>query len=249
MSLPRPIARILCAAPLALALAACDDTANSDGAVSGEPVEAVAAPDGTSWLETTNVSAFDGYVVGNPDAPIKLVEYASLTCGACAAFDMNGVPELKSQYVADGRVSYEIRNQIHGPDDLVLARLVRCGQPESFHPLAGQVWGNLQAVLGPVYENQAAVQQALSLPEEDRFVAFAEQAGFLDFFASRGISRNQARACLADSESLRTIAENSRTQSEELGVQATPTFFINGENVGNHTWATLEPLLQEAGAR
>lgn len=236
-------------APLVLALAACDGDAAPDGTTASEPIEAIAAPAGTEWADSVAVTDMDGYRIGNPDAPVKLVEYASLTCGACAAFAESGIETLRDKYVNSGVVSYELRNQIHGPDDLVLARIVRCGQPESFHPLAEQVWANLQSVLEPVYANQEVMQQALALPEDQRFVAFADQAGFLDFFASRGVSRDQARQCLSDPASLQTIAENSQNQSDELNVTGTPTFLINGNNVGTQNWDSLEPMLQNAGAR
>lgn len=236
-------------APLALTLAACGGDAAPDGSTESKPIAAIAAPAGTQWTDTVAVTELDGYRIGNPDAPVKLVEYASLTCGACAAFAENGMEPLKEKYVNSGVVSYELRNQIHGPDDLILARIIRCGQPESFHPLAEQVWGNLQALLGPVYANQEVMQQALTLPENRRFAAFAEQGGFLDFFAARGVSRDQARQCLSDPASLKTIAENSQKQSDEFNVTGTPTFLINGNSVGTQNWDSLEPMLQNAGAR
>ena len=237
------------AATLAIALAACNDEAAPDGSTESAAIAAIPAPQGTEWVNTVVVTEMDGYRVGNPDAPVKLIEYASLTCGACAAFAESGAETLRDQYINSGVVSWEVRNQIHGPDDLVLSRIVRCGQPESYHPLSEQVWANLQGVLGPVYANQEVMQQTLTLPEDQRFVAFAEQGGFLDFFAARGISRDQARQCLADSASLQTIAENSQKQSKDLNVDATPTFIINGNNVGTQNWSSLEPMLQNAGAR
>ena len=247
--------RLFTALPLigALALAACNDTANGTGeetgALSGEPVAAVPAPEGTSWTETVQVTDEDGYLLGNPDAPIKVVEYASLTCGACAAFAQNGADRLKEDYVSTGRVSFELRNLVRGPDDLILARLARCGTTEAFHPLSDQVWKNFEAVVAPVYQRQEAFGQALSGPENRRMVDAAEVAGYYDFFAQRGVSEDQARACLADFSSLETIAQNSQQQADELGVTGTPTFFVNGQRIEGITFADLEPVLQEAGAR
>ena len=245
----RQIALATLAAPLALGLAACGSEPATGEAPVGEAVDPIEAPEGTDWLSTVQVTEADGYLLGNPDAPIKLIEYASLTCPACAAFAQQGIDPLKEKYVSTGVVSYELRNQIHGPHDLVLARLVRCGAKETYHPLSEQIWANLQTVLQPVFENQEAIQQAMSLPPEQRFVAFADVAGFYDFFAARGLSRDQARQCLSDPEAVEKIAVNSETQSQELNVTGTPTFFINGRNVGTQNWATLEPMLQEAGAR
>lgn len=238
------------AAPFALALAACGDNATTEGEVAeGDPIAEIAAPAGQTWADTATVSAYDGYIMGNPDAPIKLVEYASLTCGACAAFSADAAEPLREKYVNSGVVSYEIRNQVHNGIDLTLARLVRCGQPESFHPLAEQIWANLESVLEGAQANPAALEAAMSLPEDQRFAAVGEATGLYDFFAARGISRDQARACLADNASVQAIAERSEEQSAEFNVTGTPTFFINGTRVEGTSWDAVEPVLQRAGAR
>ena len=251
MTFNRRIAFATFAAPLALALAACnsEDAAGGGEVAQGEPIADIAAPEGTSWAETTTVSDYDGYVLGNPDAPIKVVEYASLTCPACAQFAQTGYEPLKSEYIESGVVSLEIRNQVHNVVDLALARLVRCGAPESFHPLAEQVWMNLPEVMSGAQNNQAAMEQASTLPEGQRFAAIADAAGLYDFFAARGISRDQGAACLSDAASVTAIADRSDQQSEEFEVTGTPTFFVNGSRVDGISWDVLEPALQRAGAR
>lgn len=249
----RTLALATLAGPLVLGLASCNSTEDGGEAVSGEPVAPIAAPAGTEWTDKVTVSDKDGYILGNPDAPIKVIEYASLTCPACAAFASGGpLEELKEKYVKSGRVSFELRNQIHGPHDLALATLVRCGADESYHPLSDQVWLNLQSVLEPIFANQEAVQQSLTLPPEQRLVRLAEVGNFYTFFKARGLSEDQARQCLADEKVYTKIAENSDTQSRELDVSGTPTFFINGRKIdttGKAPWDVVEPLLQQAGAR
>lgn len=237
-------------APLALALAACGDKEAADGTVAASaPLAPVPAPAGTSWRDTVRVTEADGYLLGNPNAPIKLIEYGSLTCPTCAAFSREGAEELKEQYVNSGRVSFELRNQVHGPHDLALATLVRCSEDQAYHPLSDQVWANLEALLTPIMNNQAAVEQALNLPPEQRLVKLAQIGGYFDFFASRGISEDQARACLADTAAYTRIADNSTRQSQELEINGTPTFLVNGQKVEANSWAQLEPILQRAGAR
>jgi protein-disulfide isomerase len=235
-------------APLALALAACGGTEEAaEGAPSGEPVASVAAPAGQSWVETAAVTPEGGYVIGNPEAPIKLVEYASHTCSHCATFSQQASGPME-EYVASGRVSYEIRNQVHDGIDITIAMLVRCGRPESFHPLANQAWANFDQILTAAQANGAVLQQAMQA-QEPNYPAIAEAAGLLDFFAARGISRDQAIQCLSDQSVAERIVENSNTQSEELGVTGTPTFFINGSKIDGTDWASVEAALQQAGAR
>ncbi|MWV28496.1 thioredoxin domain-containing protein [Aurantiacibacter rhizosphaerae] len=247
MTISRRIVLATLAAPLALAVSACGDS--EAGATAGQAMDPIAAPDGQQWTDVVEVTDSDGYLLGNPDAPIKLVEYASLTCGACANFAQTGATPLKEEYVSTGTVSYELRNQVHNVFDLTLARLARCSAPESFHPLADQVWVNFNDVMGKMQGAQSQLANVGDLPEDQRFVAIANAAGFLDFFAARGVSRDQAEACLSDSESVMAIGDRSTRQSDELGINATPTFILNGRVLEERSWDDLETVLQEAGAR
>jgi protein-disulfide isomerase len=232
--------------PLALALAACGSDAEAP--IKADPIAPIAAPAGQSWVETAAETPEGGFVIGNPNAPLKLVEYASHTCSHCAAFSQDGAAEL-DEYVAKGTVSYEIRNQIHDPIDLTIALLARCGTPASFHPLSNQAWQNFDTLMQTVQANGAALEQAQAAPQAQRFQAIAQAAGLLDFFAARGISRDQAMTCLADVEKAQRIADASTEQSEELEISGTPTFLLNGKKVEGTRWADLEPALQAAGAR
>ena len=191
-----------------------------------------------------------GYSVGNPDAPIKLIEYGSLTCPACAAFSTQGSVPLHEKYINSGRVNFEFRSFIiHGPLDHVLTRLIGCGSPEAAVPLADQIWANLGPIQQRAYQNQPALEAALGLPEDQRFVAFAEAAGIYDFFASRGLSTDQAKACLADFASLEKLANLSQRYANEEKVSKTPTFVLNGQEIEESAWDGVEAALQRAGAR
>ena len=248
MSSLRRLAFALCAAPLALGLAACGSS--DEGAATAEVVAPVAAPAGQQWVDVATVTPEGGWLAGNPEAPIRLLEYGSLTCPACAAFSVTGMQKLRDDYVNTGRVSYELRSvPIHGAVDLVLTRLLECAPKESAHPLAEQLWANNEAVLTPIQVNAAAIEQAMSLPENQRFVAYADQGGLLEFFAARGISRDQASVCLADPAAIKALAERLQAQSEKDQITGTPTFFINGNRIDETDWASVEAALQRAGAR
>lgn len=240
------------AAPLALGLAACGaKDATDPNAAAAAPIAPVSAPAGTAWRDTVVETPEGGHLVGNPNAPIKLVEYGSLTCPTCQRFAEEGMEPLLAKYVNSGRVSFELRNfAVHGPVDIVLARLARCGTKEAVIPLSDQIWKNLESLTGPLQANQAAVEQAMSLPMNQRFAAMAQIGGFYDFFASRGISADQARACLADVPSLETLAAATDRYAKQDQVTGTPTFTLNGGKLdGVSGWAQLEPVLQRAGAR
>jgi protein-disulfide isomerase len=242
------------AAGLALALAACGgkDSASAPAAnepPKSEPIAAIAPPAGQKWAETASETELSGVVVGNPDAPVKLVEYASHTCPHCADFSAEAATPLRDKYIASGVVSYELRNQIHDTIDLTVAMLARCNGPASFQPLAEQVWANLPQIVQAARANGAALDAAGKGPEATRYQAIAKASGLTGFFAARGLPEAKAMQCLADPAKATAIFDRSNKQSDELDVEGTPTFFINGRNIGTQTWQTLEPMLQNAGAR
>lgn len=238
------------AAPLALALSACSSDADEDGSdIDGDPIADIAAPEGTAWIDTVTVTDDGGFKLGNPEAPINLVEYASHTCGACASFAQQAKATLKSKYVASGVVSFEQRELIRNFEDLVLATMVQCGPKESMQPLSDVAWQEFDAVFGALNDNREAIMEAGELPNDQKFVAAAEAAGLPEFFASRGLSADQAKACLADTDKITKIAKLSDEQTDKYSISGTPTFLINGKRVDANNWNDLEPILQAAGAR
>jgi protein-disulfide isomerase len=238
--------KLVIAAPLALALAACGGEAEGD--LEGDVIEPIAAPEGTNWTETVTVSDADGYVLGNPDAPLKLVEYASHTCGGCANFSATAKPSIK-EYVATGVVSFEQRNLVRDPIDLAVATLVRCGADANMQVLSDEAWAYLPQIFENVQRNSSAYEAAGQLPVDQRFVQIAQAAGLIDFFAARGLSADQQRACLSNAEKIEAIADNSTAQAEEYNINSTPTFLLNGKKLDAIAWNDLEPILQRAGAR
>ncbi|MEO0062933.1 MAG: hypothetical protein RLZZ08_1493 [Pseudomonadota bacterium] len=238
---------ILTAIALPLALSAC----GSDDSATPAKVDAIAVvppPAGQTWNDVASSTPEGGIVVGNPNAPIKLVEYASHTCPHCADFSKESVGDMEG-IVNSGRVSYELRNQIHDGLDLTMALLVHCAPPVASHALANQAWANLQGIVTTAQANDAALQAAMKDQSPQRFVKIAELTGLLDFFGSRGVSREQATQCLTDKAKSEAIIKNSTTQSEELKVDGTPFFFLNGNPLTSRTWPEVKAALEQAGAR
>jgi protein-disulfide isomerase len=248
MSSLRRLAFAFCAAPLALGLAACGST--EEGVPQGEVVAKVAPPAGQQWNDVVAITPEGGWLAGNPEAPIRLVEYGSLTCPACANFSVTGMQQLRDDYVNSGRVSYELRSvPLHGTIDLVMTRLLECAPKEAAHPLAEQLWANNAPVLQAAQANPAALEQALGLPENQRFVAYAQASGLLDFFAARGISSDQATQCLSNYAAIQDLANRLQAQNEKDAITGTPTFFINGSRIEDIDWPSIQAALQRAGAR
>ena len=251
MTVLRSFAFITVATPLALALAACGskDDAAPGAAPTGDPVAAVAAPAGQMWSDVLSATPDGGMRMGNPNAPLKFVEYGSLSCPHCAKFANDGMETLVGKYVNSGRVSYEFRSfPIHGIIDVPLTMMVRCADPAAFFPLVEQIYSDQQALMTRAEAANAQAQTASQLPPAQRFVALADAFGLTDWFAARGLSRDQAHSCLADTAAAEKIAKEGQTWSEE-GINQTPTLVLNGATLEVAEWKELEPILQKAGAR
>ena len=145
------------AAPLALGLAACKKDGET-AAPAGSPIAKIAAPTGQKWDTVVAATAAGGMLMGNPAAPIKLVEYGSLSCPHCARFAVEAMEPLKTEFVSSGRVSYEYRSFAIHPQDVPLTVMIRCAPKESFFPLLEQVYGNFDAMQLPLQD--PAVQKA-----------------------------------------------------------------------------------------
>ncbi len=238
------------AAPLALGLAACGSGGDGGDKPTGEPIAAIAPPEGKAWSEVIGKTDEGGYRMGNPDAPIKIVEYGSLTCPHCADFAQESAEELRDTFVGSGRVSFEFRNFVRDPIDITAAQLTRCGSPESFFALTDQAFANQTAMIENAQKaGEQAYGAAIGQPADKRGIALARLTGLIDFFAARGIAKDQANACLADSANAAALAEMARKQGEELDITGTPTFLINGQKVEINTWPELKARLENLGAR
>lgn len=240
----------LAAAPLALALAACGDKQGDSALPKGEAIATIAPPAGQAWTDLVEETAEGGMRMGNPEAPIKLVEYGSLSCPGCAKLAREGFAPLVGTYVASGRVSFEFRSFAIHPQDVPLTVLVRCSSKEAFFPLVEQIYANFDAMNAP-YNDEATMQRAqaaMQLGPEARWGAFADAVGYTPFFAQRGVALDQAKACLADTAKAKAVADFAQQYGND-GVNGTPTLMINGTRLDDSSWRGLEVALQNAGAR
>lgn len=232
----------------ALALVACGSETSGEIEAPDEPVAAVEAPEGSTWSEVIATTPAGGYLMGNPDAPVKLIEFSSLTCPTCARFEVEGMPVLKEKYIDTGRVSLEYRNFVRDPIDITAAIIARCGAETSFFPLTEALFANQQQLAGTGYQYlQAQGEQLQALPPEQRFNAIAEGAGLKTFAAQRGLPTAQTEACLSDPANATELTTMQSEASQDFNVTGTPTFVINGSVVtGAAVWAQLEPVLATA---
>lgn len=237
---------------LTFSLAACGSGGVGGNGTAAAPVKAVAAPAGQDWTQTVSQTA-EGYVIGNPAAPIKLAEYGSRLCPTCGAFAREGYEPLINTYVKSGKVSFEFRDfLVHGPADMAPSLLGNCVPAETFFPLLEQMFVGQDAFNAAWQKMTPAVQQQLqSTKPEQAFVLWGEKLGVIDFVKQRGLPEPKARGCLADAKMIDKLAK--QTQDAGPGgsgtVTGTPTFLINGKVAeGVITWPAMVTALKSAGA-
>lgn len=247
--------RILALALPAMLLAACGSGTSGAGnttAAASAPVAGTAAPAGKSWTDTVVKTADYGYRMGNPAAPIKLVEYGSRACPFCAQFEAEGFPLLKAQYIASGKVSYEFRDYpIHGALDIAPILLGRCVDESAFFPLLEAMMANQTTLLAKEQEVGQQVQAMQGASPQTVATAFAQGLGYLDFVKQRGVPEAKARACLADPAAIDALTKATAKANADHNVTSTPTFLINNAPVEltptGAAWPQLEQALKRAG--
>lgn len=240
----------LALAPLFLVAGCGNGTGDGNAAASTAPVAGAAAPTGQKWEEVVTRTPEGGFRMGNPDAPLKLIEYGSRSCPHCAAFDAEGFPKLKEGPIASGKLSYEFRDfPVHGALDIGPILLGQCVEPALFFPMLDQMMSNQQALLAGTEKISQAEQASLQGKSPNDVAAFlVEKLGYLDFVKQRGLPEAKARACVADKAALDTLSKNLQVADQKYQVNSTPTFILNGKALaGVDNWETLKPALAPAG--
>lgn len=202
---------------------------------------AVAQEQARDWSQEVGRTPAGGFVMGNPDAPVRLVEFVSMTCNHCAHFSESAFDALVADYVRPGRVAFEIRNHVRDPADAAAALVARCDGGESFFALTDTILekqGDWMETLRakPVEElNQIITEQGLD--------GLVTVSGIDDLAAAQGLSPADRQACLADQAALEALVAMSKRSVEVHGVRGTPSFLVNDRLVGAHDWASLKPLI------
>jgi protein-disulfide isomerase len=199
----------LCTAGVLL-LSACSDKGEST---------THAAVDGRSSFETV-----DDHALGNPDAPITIVEYASVTCGHCANWNNTVWDDFREKYVDTGKVRYVFREFPTQPVELATAGhlLANCAGDDKFFDLIHVQFKRQQDIL-------------YSDDKKGEYVRLAKTAG---------MSEADFDACMQNETEI-TRLDNVVNEGFNAGVTGTPTFFLNGKKVKAFVLADFDKLIAE----
>jgi len=145
-----------------------------------------------------------------PADGVPVVEYASVTCPHCAAFDKNVWPKLKAAYVDTGKVRYIFREFSRNPLDVAAFTLARCNG-----------------------DDKAMATDELLFATQDKW-AFVENPlePLLTALRPTGLAHDKGMACLKDNALIGKVRQITETANKVVNVQGTPTFVIDGKSYG-----------------
>jgi len=214
----RRFGRLAGLAVAAVALAACDKAANGEGS-SAAPVA------GEVNAGEVYRTAEGGYAMGSPDAPLKLIEFASFTCGHCAEFHEQVVPKIKEKYVATGKLQFEVRAFLRNEPDLAAAVLVDCAGPERFEAMADLIFSS----------------QATWLARGNDYVAYVGELA-----KKAGIPSARYEQCANSLERKKAAIAVTQMGLQTYTIPGTPTLVLNGEVVERGAvWEELEKAIED----
>lgn len=186
----------------------------------------VAAGAGAEPLPTE--AALEDRVMGNADAPITIIEYASLTCPHCAAFHRDTLPKVKAEWIETGKAKLIYRDFPTNPigASFAASMIARCAPQDRYF-----------AFLGALFQTQ---QNWATAPDPTDALAKVAQLG--------GMSREDVDKCLEDEALLDGLRERTLDGKMEYGIETTPSFVVNGRVVrGNMAYDDFADILEQAG--
>ncbi len=193
------------------------------------------------WTKTVTRTPAGSYVVGNPAAKVRLVEFMSYTCPHCAEFTAEATAPMMRDYVARGTVSFELRNAVRDPLDLAASLATRCGPPARF-------LGNHEAVFAAqtqLFEGASKFDPAPTAKDPIAGLkAMSRASGLTAVMAKRGVPAAALDACYASKAAQAPVLAMTNEAWNVRKIKGTPAFFIDGKQVDAHSWAEVEALLR-----
>lgn len=209
--------------------------------ISAKPAPRAAARD---WQNTIRLTPEGNAVMGNPAAPVRLVEFISLACNHCAHFNAESSPRLRGDLVRRGQVSVEQRPIVlqNQPFGLIAAMLTQCGAPTRW-------FGNADAILAaqpqwtPKVLDPALQKRWNATPANQFAITMARDLGFYQLMQKRGYTAPQVDACLTDKVRRDAILKSTDNAFNVIGVTGTPSFMVNESLLSMYDWPNLELLI------
>ena len=194
------------------------------------PALAPAADSGPGASDAASLLAIgkDDRILGSPTAPITIVEYASLTCPHCAHFTDEVLPEIKKKWIDTGKVKLVLRDFPLDDEAVHASMIARCAPHDRFYAFIDTFFAD-QANWAAAPDYRAALSRLAELG---------------------GMSKNEVDNCLKDATLENQVVSSRLVAENQLGVNATPTFFVNGTKfTGAPTVEEFDKLLSGLSAK
>jgi len=151
----------------------------------------------------------DDRTMGNPNAPIQMVEYAAPSCPHCAHFNETIFPYLKANYIDKGKVYYIFRVFPIGDQDVPAEALARCMPKESYFAFIDLLFRQQQ-----IWDPEYGITNV--------------QAGLIEVANVAGMSQDKATACMANKAEADRITKSAQDAIAKYNINSTPSFVVNG---------------------
>ncbi|HET9661531.1 MAG TPA: DsbA family protein [Thermomicrobiales bacterium] len=167
----------------------------------------------------------DGRVIGDPDAPVHLIEYGDYQCPACASFSQTVFPNLLSDYIATGKVSFEFRDLAFiGDDSVTAAEAAACSIDQDGYWLYHDT----------IYANHFG--ENLGNLSKSRLLQMAKLSG---------LDQDEISSCIDAGTNL-TEVQSMHQEASQLGLTSTPSFVLNGEVLPWQGWDAMKQAIDAA---
>ena len=228
---------------LAAALAICTPgIAQSD---LSDPKSAFEKPPEKNWSGEVQRTQH-GYLIGNPDAEVRLIEFVSYTCSVCALFAKEGDPAIDFTLLAPGKMSMEMRPYIRNELDVTLSLLVGCGNNREFKALHRDFLWSQDEWMKKINSAPASQQAAWLRGDTAGRLNAAQALDLDDKLIARGFSPTEITTCLSDVKAAEALLVNTGADRVIYGITGTPSFALDNKLLKNvYNWATLYPVLEE----
>ncbi len=190
---------------------------------SGSPSGTISGGNGALKVELTA----NDHTLGDPKAPVTVVEYAAPTCPHCAHWNEDVFPKFKANYIDTGKVHYVFRVFALSPADVAVEAMARCLPKDSYFQFIDMMFRN-QSKWDPDGYQIANIHDAL-----------------VDMGRIAGMGAEKVNSCIGNQSELDKIAAIGQHAEKAYGINGTPSFIVNGQMASDKmvTWQGAEDYL------
>ncbi|MEM7720769.1 MAG: DsbA family protein [Pseudomonadota bacterium] len=187
-------------------------------------------PAGAANAQTADASTGDlpsvtEMVLGDPDAPVEVIEYASFTCPHCRTFHENVMPRMKADYIDPGHVRFVYREVYFDRFGLWAGMVARCAGPDRYF-----------GIVDLIYANQSEWTQGSPAEVAENLRRIGRTAG---------LTNEQLDTCLTDAEMAQAMLETYEANVAVHDISGTPAFVVDGRLYSNMSYSDFQAILDE----